>query len=178
MCGWRALLLALGRPRPPHRRLLLGDPDQHHLPVAALGRGRVDQRAGLGLLALALLEVHHRDPVDLGEAMDVFHVAVADLAERRRRRDREPALPAQEPAHLTHRLQLGHIALQEEPVHRPARQASCDPAVGSRSRPSAASLVFSNLEATTDATGAPTGRPQREALAFAFLGGMRLARYL
>jgi SAM-dependent methyltransferase len=74
--------------------------------------------------------VHHRDLVGLGEAIDVFDVAVTDLAERRRRRDREPPLPAQKPAHLTDRLQFGDIALQEEPVHRPARQRGVIPQSG------------------------------------------------
>ena len=152
MCGWRAFLLPLGRPRPPRRRLLLGDPDQHHLPVAPLRRGRLDQRPSLGLLALALLEMHHRDAVGLGEAMDVFDIAVADLAERRRGGDREPPLPAQEPAHLAHRLQLGHIPLQERTGPPTGTSRWCGPAVGSRSRPSAPPGV-SNPETTTDRDG-------------------------
>jgi hypothetical protein len=49
-------------------------------------------------------------------------LTVTDLAERRGGRDRKPSLPTQEPADLTNRLQLWHIALQEEPAHRPARQ--------------------------------------------------------
>ena len=121
------LLLALGWPRPPHRRLLLGDADQHHLAVTALVGAGVDQRSGLGLFALTLAEVHHRDPVDLGETVDLFDVAVADLPERRRGRDPEPALPPQEPAHLAHRLQLGHITLQEEAIHRPTGERGVVP---------------------------------------------------
>jgi hypothetical protein len=68
----------------------LGDADQHPPTVAAVGRRRVDQRAGRLLLALPLSEVHHGDPVGLGEAVDVPDIAVADPAERRRRRDLEP----------------------------------------------------------------------------------------
>ena len=66
--------------------------------------------------------MHHRDLVVRGEAVDVFDLAVTDLAERRRGQNREMSLPAQEPADLPHRLQLGHVALQEEPVYRPARE--------------------------------------------------------
>ena len=117
------LLLAFRRPPPPHRRLLLGDTDQHDLPVATLGRRRVvDQRTGERFFVLTLGEVHHRDRVSLGEAVDVLHVRVADLAERRGRRDRESALPPQEVAYEPDRLELRGVALQEDPVHRPARQ--------------------------------------------------------
>jgi hypothetical protein len=53
----------------------LGDPDQDHLPLAALSTSRLDQRPSLGLVALPLLEMHHRDSGRLGEAMDVLHIA-------------------------------------------------------------------------------------------------------
>ena len=55
------------------------------------------------------------------------HVGVTDLAERGRRRDREVVLPAQEPAHLAHRLEVRDVALQEEPVHRPAGEGGVIP---------------------------------------------------
>ena len=54
------------------------------------------------------------NPVNLGG------IRLADLPERRRRRDRVPPLPAQELAHHTHALQPRHIRLQENPVHRSA----------------------------------------------------------
>jgi hypothetical protein len=114
----RHVLLALGLPRTPHRRLLLGDPDQHHL-TTPTGCGRsLDLRARDRFLVLPLGEVEHRDPVCLGKAMNLGHVRRADLPERRRGRNRETPLPPQVLTHPTHRLQLGHIGLQEDPVDR------------------------------------------------------------
>jgi hypothetical protein len=121
------VLLTLGLPGPPHRTLLLRDPDQHHLPVAALGCGGFDQRAGHRLFVLALGEAIHRDAVGLGEAIDLPHVGLTDASEGRRGRDLIPALPAQELAHPTHRLQLGYIGLQEDPVHRAAGERDVIP---------------------------------------------------
>jgi hypothetical protein len=114
----RRMLLALGLPRPPQRGLFLRDADQHHLPVAAVAFGGFDQRAGDFLLVLALGEPAHRDRVLRGPPVHLGDVAVADLAERRRRRDRKSLLPVQELTHPAHRLQLRHIGLQKDPIHR------------------------------------------------------------
>jgi len=114
--------LALGLPRTPHRSLLLRDADQRHPASAALGRGGGDERPGDLLLVLTLGEVDHRDAVDLGEPVHLTRVALANLPERRRGRDAEPPLPAQELAHPAHRLQPRHIRLQEDPVDRTARE--------------------------------------------------------
>jgi hypothetical protein len=73
--------------------------------------------AGDQLLGLALAETHHRDPVAPREPPDRARVGGADLAERRRRGDREAAIE-QEPHHLTLGLQLRHIARQEDPIDR------------------------------------------------------------
>jgi hypothetical protein len=88
-------------------------------PGPLLGRC-LDQRPGELLFVLTLGEVVHRDVVGLGEAVHLGDVRRADPAERRRRRDPKPALLAQEVADHPDRLQLGHIALQEDPVDRPA----------------------------------------------------------
>jgi hypothetical protein len=116
----RRVFVSLGLPGPPHRRLLLGDADEHHRTVPTLASGRLDQRPGDRLLVVALGEAHHRDVVRRGEAVDRPNVPVSDLAEGSRRRDREPTLPAQELAHPTHRLQLRHVRLQEDPIDTPA----------------------------------------------------------
>ena len=89
-----------------------------------------------------------RPPVYLGD------VGVADLAERRRRRDPEPLLPVQELAHPAHRLQLRHVGLQKDPIHRAARQRRHDPAVKLHSRPSPPPWS-QQPEATTDTEGSP-----------------------
>jgi hypothetical protein len=97
------MLLAFGLPRPPHRGLLLGDPDQHHLPIAALAFGGFDQRTGDLLLVLPLDEAAHRDPVRLRPPVYLGDIGIADLPERRRRRDPEPLLPVQELTHPARR---------------------------------------------------------------------------
>jgi hypothetical protein len=114
----RRVLLTLRLPRPPHRRLLLGDPDQHHPTLAALAGCLGDQRRRDLLLVLALREIHHRDALDPREPVYLGHVGSADLPESRRRGDLVSTLPAQEPTHPTHRLQLRHIGLQKDPVNR------------------------------------------------------------
>jgi hypothetical protein len=118
----REMLLTLGLPRAPHRRLLLRDPDQHHPPVTALGRGGGQQRPSDPFLALALAEVDHRNVVGFGPAMNLGHIGRADLPERGRGRDREPALTIEELAHPADRLQLRHVGLKEDPIHRAAGQ--------------------------------------------------------
>src|SRR5512144_1613136 len=56
--------------------------------------------------------VRGREPVNFGD------ISRADLPERRRGGNLVPALPAQVLTHPAHRLQLRHIGLQEDPVHR------------------------------------------------------------
>jgi len=114
----RGVFLSLRLPRPPHRRLLLGDPDQHYLPRAASGGCLVDQRTRDLFLVLTLGEMPHRNAVRGGEPMNLGNIGIADLPERCRGRDWVPALPAQELIHPAHGLQLRHIGLQEDPVDR------------------------------------------------------------
>src|SRR4030081_544434 len=78
-------------------------------------------------LVLTLGKAIHRDATDLGEAIHLTHLRIADLAECRRGRDLMPALPAQELAPPPHRLQLGYIRLQEDPVHRTAGERDVIP---------------------------------------------------
>src|SRR6266511_5747568 len=84
------MLVALGLPRPPHRRLLLADADQHHLALTTLGCSRLKERTGELFFVLTLLEAHHRHAVLDGEPFDLFDQPVTDCSERRRRRDLEP----------------------------------------------------------------------------------------
>jgi AcrR family transcriptional regulator len=63
-------------------------------------------------------EPAHRNTVRLGPPVQLGDVGVAELAERRRRRNAEPFLPVQKLTHPAHRLQLRHISLQEDPIHR------------------------------------------------------------
>jgi hypothetical protein len=112
------MLLALGLPGPPHRGLFLRDADQHHFSVAAVAFGGLDQRAGDPLLVLPLGEPAHWNIVRLGPPVHLGDVGVADLAERRRRGNPEPLLPVHKLTHPAHRLQLRHISLQKDPIHR------------------------------------------------------------
>jgi hypothetical protein len=78
--------------------------------------------AGDLLLHIALHELHRRDLIADDEIVDLIDVLAADLAQHRRRRDREPAIQ-QKPDHLPLGHQPRHIPLQEQPVHRPDLQA-------------------------------------------------------
>ena len=64
----------------------------------------------------------HRDRILLRPPVHLGDVGVADLAERRRRRDAEPLLPVQKLTHPAHRLQLRHVGLQKDPIHRSTGQ--------------------------------------------------------
>jgi hypothetical protein len=64
--------------------------------------------------------VDHRNALRGRELVHLGHIRIADLAERRRRRDREAALPVQVLTNPSDRLQLGHVGLQEDPVDRTA----------------------------------------------------------
>jgi hypothetical protein len=64
--------------------------------------------------------VDHRYTVVLREPMHRGDVRLPQTPERRRGRGLEPPLPAQELTHPADGLQLRDIALQEDPIHRPA----------------------------------------------------------
>ena len=104
-------------PTAPDRGLLLRDAD-HHDAETALLLSAFEVLAGDLLLDLALREADHRDLVIEHELVDLVHVAAADLAQHRRRRDREPPIQ-QEPDHLPLRHQSRDVPLQEQPVDRP-----------------------------------------------------------
>jgi hypothetical protein len=67
-------------------------------------------------------EPHDRDLVGGDVVVDLIDVVTADLAQHRRRRDREPAIQ-KEPDHLPLAHQPRHIPLQEQAVHGPDLQA-------------------------------------------------------
>jgi hypothetical protein len=108
---------------PPRRALSLRRRARRAIPPrSARGDGAAPQRRGRRMRrrpgaggrcppCCPLTEVDHRDVIGLGEAVYRTHVAVADLAERRGRRDRIPPLPAQELAHPAHGLQFRHVCL-------------------------------------------------------------------
>jgi hypothetical protein len=114
----RVLVVAAITPPAPGRGLLLGDADQHDAPTA-ITLGGLQERAREVLLAGALGEPHHRDLVIQREAIDGLHVAPADPAQDRRRRDVAAHAVKQEPHQLPVALQRGHVAGQKDPVHRP-----------------------------------------------------------
>jgi hypothetical protein len=100
----------------PGRRLLLRHADHHHS-EATLPLGLMYVAPGAKLLGLALLEVHHWDPVAGREALDRADVRGADLPQRCRRRDRESPIE-EEPHEHPLGLQLRGIAREEDPVDR------------------------------------------------------------
>jgi hypothetical protein len=100
----------------PGRGLLLGDADHHHA-EPPLPLGLLHVAAGDELLGLALLEMHHRDSMPLGEPFDRPDVRVADLPERRRRGNRKPPVQ-QKPNHLPLGLQLRQVPREEDPIDR------------------------------------------------------------
>jgi hypothetical protein len=111
----------------PNQAVALG-PNQtgvltdHHHPVTILPLGLLEVLAGDLFLHIALDELHRRDLVSGDVVVDLVDVVTADLAQHRRRRDREPAIQ-QEPDHLPLGHQPRHIPLQEQPVDRPDLQA-------------------------------------------------------
>jgi len=60
--------------------------------------------------------VHDRNALALGKFVDSLDVRLTDLAKRNRRRELKLPLPAQEDTHLSDRLKLGYIGLQEDSV--------------------------------------------------------------
>lgn len=117
--GMGCFRLPLLRPRSPPRGFLLGNPDQHH-PVFTFAGRRFQVGLGQGFLGLTLEEVHHRNLVLGSKLVNRLHVGIPDLAKRGRRRNPELPLPAQEDADLPHRLEFGHVRLQEDSVYRTA----------------------------------------------------------
>jgi len=73
--------------------------------------------AGDLFLHVPLDELHRRDLVIDDEPVDLIDVAAADLAQHRRRRDREPAIQ-QEPDHLPLGHQPRDVPLQEQTIDR------------------------------------------------------------
>jgi len=104
----------------------LRDPDQHHT-ILIFSCGGFQIRQCHLLFVLALLKMHHRDLMPLGELVNGFDVGVADLAKSGRRGDSEFSLPAQEFAYVPHGLQLRHIGLQEDPVDTSAAECHAVP---------------------------------------------------
>ena len=104
-------------PPAPRRGALLRDPDHHH-PEAPLALGRLEVLARDVLLDVPLLKAHHGDLALADELLDRLHVRAADPSQHRRRRDRKAAIE-EKPDHLKLRLQSRHVALKEQPVHRP-----------------------------------------------------------
>ena len=108
--------LSFLRPRSPHRGFLLGDPDQHYSVFTFSGR-RFQVGASYLLLVLSLLELHHGNLVPLGKLVDGLDVGLPDLPKGCRRGNLELPLPAEEDAHLSYRLKLGDVSLQEDSVN-------------------------------------------------------------
>ncbi len=108
-------------PPAPHRGLLLRDPD-HHDAVAILLLGAFEMLASDLLLHIPLDEADRRNLVGGYVVVDLVDVVTADLAQHRRRRDRESAIQ-QKPDHLPLGHQPRHLPLQEQAVHGPDLQA-------------------------------------------------------
>jgi len=77
--------------------------------------------AGDLLLHIPLDEADRRNLVGRDVLVDLIDVVTTDLAKRRRRRDREPAIQ-QKPDHLPLGHQPRHIPLQEQTIDRPDLQ--------------------------------------------------------
>jgi hypothetical protein len=101
--------------RRPHQLELLGTADGHHPRPPSLGSGRQIRAHHLGL-ALPSPEPDHRDTVDLRPILDVAPELLPDRLEQRRRHDRLAPVLVEEPDHPTGGLQLGHIAVEIQPV--------------------------------------------------------------
>ena len=78
--------------------------------------------------------MHHRHLLLGREPLDRSHVALADLPQRRRRWDREPAIQ-QKPHHQPLGLQLRDVPGEKDPIDRPHLERDPLPKVGSRSWP-------------------------------------------
>jgi hypothetical protein len=101
-------------PAAPGAGLLLGNAD-HDAAEAALPPGALQVGTGDLLLVLALLKPHDRNLVVGGEAFDRPYLAAPDLAEQRRRGDREA--PVQEEADQHPRgHQPRHVGMEQEAV--------------------------------------------------------------
>jgi hypothetical protein len=112
----RMLVRAAVTPATPYLRLLLTDAEHHH-PRPPCPPGGAEVLAGDLLLAVLVLEPNHRDPAVARVAFDRVDVPPADLAQQRRRGDREPLIE-QKPDHLSLRLQPRHVPVQEHPIDR------------------------------------------------------------
>ena len=98
-----------------HVLVLLGHPDRRH--TRQTGRSLpVQIRPHHVLLAVVLLELHHRNVMRRGEAGDRAPEPGPDLLHDRRRRDRIPQMTGHEPGHLPAALQLRHVPVEVQPV--------------------------------------------------------------
>ena len=108
-------VVAAVAPAAPRPCLLLRDAEHHH-PRASVPLGVLHVRARDVLLDHVPGEPQDRDPIGLGERVDLIDICAADLPEDRRRRDR-PACPlVQEPDQLTVALQPRDVPGEEDPI--------------------------------------------------------------
>ena len=75
------LLLPFPRPRFPDRGFLLGYADQHY-PILTLTRGCLQIGKSCLLFLLPFFEVHDRNMLRFGKAVDRLHIRISDFAKR------------------------------------------------------------------------------------------------
>ncbi|WP_218028433.1 hypothetical protein [Mycobacterium pseudokansasii] len=102
--------------RGEHILELLADPDCDH-PGAACTRLSNQIWAHHLNLAVVLAEPDHRDGVVGSEALDRPAKRGAHLLDDRRRRDRITQVRGHKRHHLPAHLQIGHIAIETDPIH-------------------------------------------------------------
>ncbi len=98
---------------------LLGDADEHDTLERVVPRSILSRDI---VLALAAFELDDRYELLLGKYADRLDETVVQRAEGGRRSDLIAEVIAQEGAQLTGRLQLGHVAVEIEPVNARGRQ--------------------------------------------------------
>ena len=98
---------------------LLGNADEHDALAGLKARAIACRDVVLTLAALELDDWHH---MLVGERLNCLNEAVVEWADGGRRGDPIAEVIAQEGAQLTRRLQLGHIAVEIQPVNGRSRQ--------------------------------------------------------
>jgi hypothetical protein len=88
---------------------------------------RFQVRAGQLFFILSLLELHNRNLMFFGKAVDRFYVLRTNLAKRGGGRNLELFLPAQEFTHIADRLKFGYVGLQEDSIQGPALEGDMIP---------------------------------------------------